>query len=283
MEKQKRAVAIHDISCIGKCSLTVALPVLSAAGIECSVIPTSVLSSHTGDFIGYTFRDLGADILPILDHWGTLDLHVDAIYTGYLGSTEQTRLMEIAFNRLSGPDTLIFVDPVMGDNGKLYAGFDSDFPAQMAALCRRAHVIAPNITEASFLLGEPYFPPPHTSAYIKTLIRRLSEAFAVKVALTGVQLNEDQVGAASFDPADGVIRYCMRPHAPGRYHGTGDLFGSAFLSGLLSDLPLHEAAALAVAFVSDAIAKTPKHHDLKYGVRFEAALPGFMQALGVFP
>ena len=281
MEKQKRAIAVHDISCIGKCSLTVALPVLSAAGIECSVIPTSILSSHTGEFTGYTFRDLTEDILPILDHWSTLNLQVDAIYTGYLGSKEQTALMETVFRRLGGPDTLLFVDPVMGDNGKLYSGFDTDFPPEMAKVCHLAHVIVPNITEAYLLLGEPYREGPYTTGQIETLLRRLADTFSAKVVLTGVRFDDTQVGAAAFDPGCGAIRYYLRPYIPNRYHGTGDLFASALLAGLLSGLALERATEVAVGFVAAAIAKTPAEHDLKFGVRFEAALPGLMGDLGV--
>ena len=281
MKQQKRTVAIHDISCIGKCSLTVVLPVLSAAGVECSVIPTSILSSHTGDFEGYTFRDLTEDIIPILDHWSSLAFSVDAIYTGYLGSKEQTCLMEIAFERLSGPDTLLFVDPVMGDNGRLYAGFDADFPAHMVKVCHRAHILAPNITEACLLLGRPYLAPPYSENYISHLLMELASTFSAKVVLTGVQFDEGQMGAAAFDLQDGVVHTYLKPHMPGRYHGTGDLFASALLSGLLTGFPLHDAAEVAVGFVWDAMAKTPRGHDLKYGVRFEAALPGFMSKLGL--
>ena len=281
MERQKQAIAIHDISCIGKCSLTVALPVLSAAGISCAVIPTSILSSHTGGFTDYTFRDLTEDILPILAHWSSLHLDVDAIYTGYLGSKEQTALMALVFDRLSTPGTLLCVDPVMGDMGRLYAGFDLDFPAQMAKLCQRAHILTPNITEACFLLGEPYHEPPYTKAYISRLIRELSTAFSAKVVLTGVQFDESQVGAAAFDPSDGALTFALRPYVEGRYHGTGDLFASALLSALLSGLSLPRAAEVAVYFVSKAIEKTPKGHDLKYGVRFEAALPTLMRDLGL--
>lgn len=281
MERQKRVIAIHDISCIGKCSLTVALPVLSAAGLECNVIPTSVLSSHTGDFVGYTFRDLTADILPIIQHWRTLPLTVDAIYTGYLGSKEQIGLMETVFNHLGGPDTLIFLDPVMGDNGKLYAGFDSDFPENMAKICRRAHILTPNITEACLLLDTPYRKPPYDENYVNYLLRELSAAFSAKVVLTGVQFDDVQMGAAVFDPENPNPHYCLGTYVPGRYHGTGDLFASSLLSGLLNGLSLHQATETAVAFIGDAIAKTPPNHDLKYGVRFEAALPGLMQNLGI--
>ena len=281
MERQKQIIAIHDISCIGKCSLTVALPVLSASGFSCGVIPTSILSSHTGGFVGYTFRDLTEDILPILHHWSSLNLEVDAIYTGYLGSKEQTALMEVVFDRLSTPDTLLFVDPVMGDHGRLYTGFEADFPAQMAKLCHRAHILTPNITEACFLLGKPYLEPPHDIDYVNHLIRGLAAAFSAQVVLSGVQLDEAQMGAAALDPADGEIHYAFRPYVKGRYHGTGDLFASALLSALLSGLSLQRGMEIAVHFVTEAMAKTPQGHDLKFGVRFEAALPGLMRDLGL--
>ncbi|MEG1497729.1 MAG: bifunctional hydroxymethylpyrimidine kinase/phosphomethylpyrimidine kinase, partial [Clostridiales bacterium] len=156
MERQKRVVAIHDISCVGKCSLTVALPILSAMGVETSIIPTAVLSTHTGGFEGYTYRDLTEDIMPIVNHWQTLDLQVDAVYTGFLGSFEQIDLMKQIFKTFKNTDNLIFVDPVMADNGVMYASFSPDFAQGMASLCSKADIIVPNITEACFMVGEEY-------------------------------------------------------------------------------------------------------------------------------
>lgn len=151
--EQKRVLAIHDVSCVGKCSLTVALPIISATGVECSALPTAVLSTHTGGFTGYTYRDLTVDIMPIMNHWKSLNVRFDGIYTGFLGSFEQIDLVSDIFDQL-GEHALICVDPVMADNGQLYKVFPPTFPAGMRKLCAKADVILPNITEATLLLGE---------------------------------------------------------------------------------------------------------------------------------
>lgn len=281
MEKQKRALAIHDISCIGKCSLTVALPVISAAGIETSVLPTSILSTHTGGFEGYTFKDLTDEINPIADHWATLNVAFDAIYTGYLGSQEQINLVKSLFDRFAGDNTLILVDPVMADNGKLYPGFDKSFPAKMAELCKAADVIVPNITEAAFMLGEEYRDGPYTKEYIEGLMQRLGSTFGGKVVLTGVSFDAEHLGAAGFDTETGQISYAMQEVIPGYYHGTGDVFGSGLLSAMLSNKSLNDSVRIAVDFTVASINFTDPEREPRYGVRFEAALPGLMKDLGL--
>lgn len=170
----KRIVTIQDVSCFGKCSSTVALPLISAMGVETAVIPTAVLSTHTGGFTGYTFRDLTADIPQIAAHWKTLQLHFDGIYTGYLGSREQVQIMADFFDAFRSEDTVIVVDPVMGDAGSMYAGFTPDFAVEMRKLCGKADVIAPNMTEVSLLLGIPYAEqcPLET---VKTYLKQLTE------------------------------------------------------------------------------------------------------------
>ena len=151
----KRIVTIQDISCFGKCSITVALPLISSMGVECAIIPTSILSTHTGGFEGFTFRDLSDDISKIAEHWKKYNIEFDAIYTGYLGSVEQINSVIDFIGDFKKENTIVFVDPAMADKGKLYTGFDSDFPSHMARLCAKADIIVPNITEASFMLGVP--------------------------------------------------------------------------------------------------------------------------------
>ncbi len=270
MERQKRVAAIHDISCFGKCSLTVALPILSAAGVETSIIPTAILSTHTGGFENYTYRDLTDDIMPIVDHWKTLDLHFDGIYTGFLGSFEQIDIMKTVFDKLRSDDTLIFVDPVMADNGKLYGLFSPDFPKGMASLCEKADIIVPNITEASLLLGEEYVAGPYTKDYIEGLLHRLHERFNAKVILTGVYFDDEKLGAASFDPEKGIVDYALSDRIDGYYHGTGDVFGSAVLSGLMNGKTLADSVALAVSYVYHSIERTKNAAtDIRFGVDFE--------------
>lgn len=278
--KQKTALAVHDISCVGKCSLTVALPILSAAGIETSVLPTSVLSTHTGGFEGYTFHDLTSEIDPITRHWESLGLTFDAIYTGYLGSREQVTLMAALFDRF-GKNALKLVDPVMADNGALYGGFASDFPQAMKTLCAKADVIVPNFTEAALMLGEPYVEGPYPKDYIEGLLHRLTAVCPGKIVLTGVFFDDTAVGAASYDPASGQVDYALAPRVPGYFHGTGDVFGSALLASLLAGQPLARSIQIAADFTADSIRKSDPDREKKYGVRFEAALPGLMKALGI--
>ena len=280
MNKQKKALAVHDISCVGKCSLTVALPILSAAGVETAVLPTSVLSTHTGGFEGYTFHDLTGEVEPIMNHWESLGLTFDAIYTGYLGSKEQIGLMKDLFRRL-GKGALKLVDPVMADNGVLYAGFAPDFPQEMRTLCTQADVIIPNFTEAALMLGEPYVAGPYTKEYIEGLLRRLTAVCPGRIVLTGVFFDDTAVGAASYDPASDRVDYALAPRIPGYFHGTGDVFGSALLAALLADKTLGEAIDIAAHFTAQSIQLSDPDREKKYGVRFEAALPGLMKALGI--
>lgn len=281
MMKQKRALVVQDISCVGKCSLTVVLPILSAAGVETSVLPTSILSTHTGGFGKPTFRDLTADIPAITAHWKSFGLTFDAIGTGYLGSAEQVEQMLTLFDEF-GADALKLVDPVMADHGKLYSGFTSDFPAEMAKLCEKADLIVPNFTEAALLLGEDYVAGPYTREYAEGLILRLANRFpGSSIVLTGVQFDEENLGAATYGRASGLVSFVFSPRVPGHFHGTGDIFAAALLSALLAGKTLPEAAQIAADFTARSIALSDHSRESKYGVRFEAALPALMVELSL--
>lgn len=276
---QKRVIAVHDISCVGKCSLTVALPILSAAGIETSVLPTAVLSTHTGGFTGYTFRDLTDDVMPIIKHWESLNLKVDSIYTGYLGSFEQLRLVEELIDRL-GKDALVLIDPVMGDNGLLYGGFSPDFPKGMAKLCGKADIIVPNLTEAALMLGESYVGKNYDEKYICELLKRLADLGPKKVVLSGVSFEENVLGAAAYDTETDNVDFYFRDEIPGYYHGTGDVFGSALLAALLNGKTVKETLKIAVDFTVDSIGRTKAAGtDIRFGVDFENALPEFIKSV----
>jgi pyridoxine kinase len=280
MNRLKRVAAIHDISGFGKCSLTVALPILSAAGIETTVLPTAVLSTHTGGFTGFTYRDLTEDIAPIAAHWKSLDLKFDAIYTGFLGSFEQLDLVTKFFETFKTPDNLIFVDPVMADNGELYKIFTPEFAVGMRKLCEKADIIIPNLTEASLLLDEEYNPGPYSEEYIEDILKKLSALGPKKIVLTGVFFNEEELGAATYDAETGEIAYSLAKRIEGYYHGTGDVFGSALLSALLNGFSLNESAAIAVRFTTSAIQKTAEAKtDIRFGVHFEQSIPEFLQDL----
>ncbi|HBQ46830.1 MAG TPA: pyridoxamine kinase [Ruminococcaceae bacterium] len=281
-KRQKRVLAVHDISCFGKCSLTVALPILSAAGIETSVIPTAVLSTHTGGFTGYTFRDLTNDIPAIARHWKSLGLTFDAIYTGYLGSFRQLALVSRLIDEFRGPDTLVCVDPAMADNGKLYPAFGPDFPAGMAKLCAKADLVVPNLTEAALMLGEPYREGPYDKGEIEGLLRRLCAPGPRRAVLTGVWFRQGSLGCAAYDAAAGKAEYAMAQKIAGSYHGTGDIFASALLGALMDGLSLSAAAQAAVDFTAGSIRRTfEAKTDVRFGVNFEAGLPAYMRSLGL--
>ncbi len=279
---QKRVAAIHDISCFGKCSLTVALPILSAAGIECTVLPTAVLSTHTGGFTGYTFRDLTEDVKPIADHWKSVGIGFDAIYSGYLGSFEQLKLVGDFYDEFRGKDTLVITDPVMADNGKLYASFAKDFPQGMAKLCEKSDIIIPNLTEATLMLGEEYPGDDYDRDYIEKLLKRLSSLCRGKVVLTGVSFEEGKLGSASYDSTTGDYGYAFADKIDGYYHGTGDVYGSALVAAILKGKPLSDAIGIAVDFTVESIARTKAAGtDIRFGVDFEESLPNFMKNVGI--
>ena len=282
--RQKRAAAIHDISGIGKCSLTVALPIISAAGVECSVLPTAVLSTHTAGFTGFTYRDLTEDIEPITKHWQSLKLPFDALYSGFLGSFEQIDLVGKLFDAVKSENTLIAVDPVMADNGQLYPIFPKEFPEAMLRLCKKAGLIMPNFTEAAFMLGEEYHSGPYSKEYISGLIERLiKETGARQVVLTGVFFDGNELGAAAYDAAVGKIEYVMGPKIDGSYHGTGDVFGSALIGALLNGCELSHAVRIAVDFTINSLLTTKEEGTpWNFGVNFEANIPKYIKSLGLF-
>ena len=282
MKELKRVVAIHDISGFGKCSLTVALPIISAAGIEVTALPTAVLSTHTGGFTDFTYRDLTEDIQPIADHWKSLGIKFDAIYTGFLGSFEQLDLVSHFFDTFKTEDNLILVDPVMADNGELYKIFTPEFAVGMSQLCKKADIIVPNLTEAALLLGESYNPGPYGEKYISELLKKLSALGPQRVVLTGVFFNERELGAAAYDAGTGEIAYIFENRVPGYYHGTGDVFGSALLAAVMNGFPLSEAAGIAVRFTTSAIRKTAAAGtDIRFGVNFEQTIPEFLKDLKI--
>ena len=234
----KKIVSIQDISALGKCSLTVALPIISAMGIECAVVPTAVLSTHT-QFQGWTFHDLTDEMEPIADHWKSQGFAFDAIYTGYLGSARQVDIVKRYF-RDFGAGAKIIVDPAMADNGKLYAGFAPDFPQKMAELLDGADLVLPNLTEACFLLDKPYREE-YDRAYIMDLLTGLLNRGAKVAALTGVSFEEGKLGVVSLDGGTGVFSEYYTDHLPASFHGTGDIYSSAAVGALMNGMSVPDA------------------------------------------
>ena len=276
----KRIVTMQDISCVGKCSLTVALPVLSAMGVETAVIPTAVLSAHSV-FPDFTFRDLTDEILPIVRHWQSQKLSFDAVYTGYLGSREQIDVICGALDLLAGPETLIFVDPAMADQGRLYAGFDLAFARRMAELCRRADFIDPNVTEACFLTDMPYRET-YDEAYVDELLDKLRAICPGTLILTGVHFRPGETGVIGVTPTGERFSY-FHETVPGQFHGTGDIFSGVAVGGLMRGLTLADALRLAADFTYTCIRRTVEDPDRRwYGVSFESALPDLIKKLADF-
>ena len=292
----KRVLTVQDISCVGKCSLTAAIPVISAMGIEVCPLPTAILSNHTA-FSSFSFLDLTDKIPEILNEWKKQGFHFDAIYTGYLGSIKQIDLVHKILDEFAQNDTLVVIDPCMADNGKLYTGFSQDFVQQMAKLCGRANVILPNMTEACFLVNQDYDIFTHTNESITKLMAKLLSLGANHVVLKGVDFSSDKIGVAYYSQKNNndsrnligksIIENSiddMKIYFHHRYdenfHGTGDLFASAVTGALVLKKELKEAVEIACDFIQESIECTLSNPNYNwYGVEFESALKNLPQRL----
>lgn len=272
----KRILTIQDISCLGQCSTTVALPILSACGHETCILPSAVLSTHTGGFKDVAIRDLTEDLPRIENHWCREGIAFDAIYTGYLGSIRQIDYVKHIFGSALGPGGKIAVDPAMADHGKLYTGFSMEYVEAMKGLCWLADVILPNITEACLLTGLPYRER-YDPSYISDLVRGLRDIGAKTVVLTGVSYREDTTGVLVADGVD--TRYLSHKRIPRSYHGTGDIFSSAFVGAWMQGNTLYDAAGIAARYTVSCIANTVGDQSHWYGVKFETALGELIEAL----
>ncbi len=269
----KRILTIQDISCVGKCSLTVALPIISAFGVETSVLPTAVLSTHTA-FKGFTFRDLTADMTDIANHWKDQKIEFDTLYSGYLGSFEQLDIVSNIFNQFKTKDNLILVDPVMADNGKLYPGFNNKFALAMAKLCSKADIIVPNMTEASFMLGIPYVERGYSEEYVKDVLKKLTDLGCKTAVLTGISFQKDKLGVYGYDSIKNEYFSHYNVHLPVSFHGTGDVFASTLCGALSTGKNLQNALKIAVDYTVESIKKTIENEKHNwYGVEFESAFP----------
>ena len=272
----KRIVSIQDLSAVGKCSLTVALPIISAMGIECAVVPTAVLSTHT-QFQGFTFRDLTDEMEPIADHWKQQGLTFDAVCTGYLGSFRQVDIVKRYFRDV-GDGAQLIVDPAMGDNGRLYAGFGPEFPKKMAELMEGADLVLPNITEAAFMLGMEY-KEHYDRGYIMALLEGLLSLGAKTAALTGVSFEEGRLGAVSLDGSGAFSEY-YTDRLPVNFHGTGDIYSAAAAGALVLGKSVPEALALAADYTAECIRLTlAEENHSWYGVNFEQATPYLLERM----
>lgn len=266
----KRLVSIQDISCLGKCSQTIALPIISAMGVEVSIIPTAVLSTHTM-FPDFTFKDLSDQFEPICNHWMKQDIHFDAILSGYLGSLSQIKQISDFYDNFKKSDTLTVIDPVFADNGKLYPGFNLDYTQAMASLCSRADYIVPNITEAAFMAGLPY-QDKYDNNYITSLLDRLANLGCKNIIITSV-INDGKNGIVAR-LADGSSFSFFRENIEVNFHGTGDVFASTFTGAILRGFTVTDAIEIAVDYTIETLRATinDKTHSW-YGVNFETTIP----------
>ena len=265
----KRVLTIQDISCVGQCSLTVALPIISACGIETSVLPSAVLSTHTMGFTGFTFRDLTEDMPAICAHWKKEGLTFDGIYTGYLGSAKQIEYVKSIIANTAAEGCLVAIDPAMADNGNLYPAFDLAYVEEMKKLCAEADYLLPNITEACFLAGMDYRTE-YDRAYIDALIAKLCGLGAKNVILTGVSYQKGRTGVAVYE--NGEMQYYEHEQIAGGIHGTGDIYASAFVGAKLRGKSAYDAAKIAADYVVECILESRKDPDHTYGARFEPVL-----------
>lgn len=269
----KRIVTIQDISCFGKCSITVALPLISAMGIECAIMPTSVLSTHTGGFEGFTFRDLSEDIPKIAEHWKKYSIDFNTIYTGYLGTKKQIDYVLDFIKSFRKKDTLVFVDPAMGDKGRLYTGFSPDFPSHMAKLCAVADITVPNITEACYLTDTEY-KEAYNEKYVKDLAKKVCALGAKSVVITGVSYEKSTQGAVFYSSKDDTYFSYIAENIPRNFHGTGDTFASVLSGALTRGIDIENALKIAVDFTVECIKHTlPEAEKHAYGTKFEECIP----------
>lgn len=272
MTNFKPVAAIHDLSGVGRCSLTVIIPALSALGVQCCPIPTAIFSTHTGGLGPVVKQDLTDYLLPTLAHYQSLDLEFGGIYTGYLSSEHQVdhclRYME------AYPNALHIVDPVMGDHGKAYKAYTPVMQNRMKELVARAEVITPNLTEACLLLGLPYTEQALEIGFLKELLIKLSQLGPTCVILTGLRIaGSDKLVNAGYDGSTGSMHFAAVDRVPAAFPGTGDLFASIITGELVKGHSLKDAMAAATAF--SALAVRISHEagtDTRYGVLLEPVL-----------
>jgi pyridoxine kinase len=273
----KKILTIQDISCVGQCSLTVALPILSACGLETCILPSAVLSTHTAGFSGFTFRDLTDDMPAIQEHWKKENIKFKAIYTGYLGSIKQVGYVRDILKTMGTDDCVRIVDPAMADNGKLYSIFDMEYVDAMRVLCGEADILVPNITEACFLTGEEY-KEVYDESYIRALAEKLAALGAKTVVLTGVSYEQGTTGVVVYE--NGKMEYYKHDKMAKGSHGTGDIYASAFVGALMNGKSVYESAKIAADYTVKCIINTQDDAEHWYGAKFEPVLRELIDMIG---
>ncbi len=297
----KKILTIQDISCVGQCSLTVALPILSACGVETAILPSAVLSTHTA-FSSFTFNDLTDDMPVIEKAWIEQGIKFDGLYTGYLGSVRQMDIVKSIKNSCLNEGAPLIVDPAMADNGKLYVGFDDKFVEAMRGLVAQADICLPNITEACLLTGTPYTAE-YDEDFLLEILEKLSGICSGTIVMTGacpegislkntkafvslspeLKINNVDISGAPISGAaiygHGKLEYYLHPKRPNSCHGTGDVFASAFSGAIMNGHDTLNAAKIAADYVLGCIDDTAKLDNHWYGAAFEPGLGRLAQAV----
>lgn len=279
MKKQKKVVLINDISCVGRCSMTAAMPIISACGIESVPFPTGIFSAHT-EFEGFVREDLTDRMDDIAGHWKDLGLRFDCIYSGYLASREQAEKVRRFLLDFKKSDTLCIVDPVMGDDGKFYSGIDGSFIEEMRFLCSFADIIVPNVTEACMLAGEDIPDGTYDMDFVKKLLLALRNFGTGRIVITGVDFGDGQIGCAVYDSLMGRANMFFTPKTEGRFPGTGDVFASALTAAVLSGKAFADAVQIAMGFTCKCVEATLEAQtERKYGLCFEPQIKNLIKAV----
>ena len=272
----KKVLTIQDVSCVGQCSLTVALPIISACGMETCILPSAILSTHTGGFKGFTFRDLTDDMPSIQKHWISEGIKFDAIYTGYLGSIKQVAYVKNILDTMGNENSIKIVDPAFADNGKLYSIFNDEYVNAMKTLIPSADVLIPNVSEACFLSNTEY-KETYDEEYINLLFNKLANLGAKTIVLTGVSYTPETTGVAVYE--NGKVEYYQHEKISKGCHGTGDVYASAFTGALMNDFSVFDSAKIGADYTLQCIKNTLGDSTHWYGVKFETAIPYLLKLL----
>lgn len=272
----KKVLTIQDVSCVGQCSLTVALPIISACGMETCILPSAILSTHTGGFKGFTFRDLTDDMPSIQKHWISEGIKFDAIYTGYLGSIKQVAYVKNILDTMGNENSIKIVDPAFADNGKLYSIFNDEYVNAMKTLIPSADLLIPNVSEACFLSNTEY-KETYDEEYINLLFNKLANLGAKTIVLTGVSYTPETTGVAVYE--NGKVEYYQHEKISKGCHGTGDVYASAFTGALMNDFSVFDSAKIGADYTLQCIKNTLGDSTHWYGVKFETAIPYLLKLL----
>ena len=279
LEKQKKIALINDMSCIGRCSLTAAIPIISACGFHCVPLPTEIFSAQS-ELNGFICADLTDKKKKKTDHWKNIGIRFDAVYSGYLATKEQAETVKRFLIDFKKSDTFCIVDPVMGDNGEFYSGIDESFVEEMRFLCSMADIITPNVTEAEMIAGVDCTKAPYSADHIKELLIKLRSLGTPRIVITGIESEDGQIGCAVYDSFTRKANMFFTPKAEGRFPGAGDVFAASLVSAVMNGKEFTDAVQLAMTFACDCVEKTAVSDDPRgFGLQFEPQIHKLIKAV----